>query len=144
MRSTNDVIVLEGPTAILNGKRYASASPHQFCLFPYPYAANVTSEEDENVLLLREVGAGIPAKLGRIFWASAKIPAGYEEASAREGVVPSSMMGAATQVRSKSPVATENLLANTDGVLRGRAEYLHCSLGAAPCYLLFMLARATY
>ena len=37
---------------------------------------------------------------------------------------------------SKSPLATENLLENTAGVLH------HRSLGAAPCCLLFMLTRA--
>ena len=36
----------------------------------------------------------------------------------------------------KPPLATENLLENTDGVLHG------CSLGAAACYLLVMLTRA--
>ena len=41
-----------GPTVVLGGgRRYASASPRQFCLFPYPYAANVTSAEDGNLLL---------------------------------------------------------------------------------------------
>ena len=38
--------------------------------------------------------------------------------------------------RSESALATENLLENTDGVLH------HCCLGAAPCYLPFMLTRA--
>ena len=37
------------------------------------------------------------------------------------------------------PLATENLLENTDGVLR----HYPCSLGAAACCLLFMLTRAT-
>ena len=36
------------------------------------------------------------------------------------------------------PLATENLLENTDGVHRPH----HRSLGAAACYLLFMLTRA--
>ena len=40
---------------------------------------------------------------------------------------------------SKPPLATENLLENTDGVLRPH----QCSLGAAACCLLFMLTRAT-
>ena len=39
---------------------------------------------------------------------------------------------------SKSPLATENLLENTDGVLRPH----QCSLGTAGCYLLAMLTRA--
>ena len=39
---------------------------------------------------------------------------------------------------SKSPLATENQLGNTDGI--GAPH--QCSLGAAPCYLLFMLTRA--
>ena len=38
--TTKPAALFGGPTAILNGKRYASASPHQFCLFPYPYAAS--------------------------------------------------------------------------------------------------------
>ena len=42
--------------------------------------------------------------------------------------------------RSKSPLATENLLENTDGVLRPQ----QCSLGAAACYLLFMRRCALY
>ena len=37
--------------------------------------------------------------------------------------------------RSKFPLATDHLLENTDGVLQ------YCCLGAAPCYLLFMLTR---
>ena len=58
-----------GPTVVLGGgRRYASASPRQFCLFPYPYAANVTSAEGGNLLLLREVGPA--AALGPVFWAS--------------------------------------------------------------------------
>ena len=36
-------------------------------------------------------------------------------------------------VRPKSPLATENLLENTNGVL------YQCSLGVVACYLLFML-----
>ena len=39
----------------------------------------------------------------------------------------------------KSRSATENLLENTDG---GVGAPQHCSLGAAPCYLLVMLTRA--
>ena len=92
-----------GPTIVLNGRRYASASPcgcyaqaTQFCLWPFPFASSPTAAEDTNVLLLRRVGAGIPAALGPIFWASRKIPTGFEEASAREGVVPSSLMDAQT------------------------------------------------
>ena len=34
------------------------------------------------------------------------------------------------------PLATDNLFENADGVLH------HCSIGAAACYLLFMLTRA--
>ena len=41
-------------------------------------------------------------------------------------------------VRSKSPLATEYLLENTEGVLRPH----QCSLGTAACYLLFMLTAA--
>ena len=88
-----------GPTLLLNGKRYASASPQQFALWPYPYAATPTAASGSyrgkpgpNVLLLREVGEGIPAKLGPIFWTSVEIPAGFEEASRRQGVRPSSEM----------------------------------------------------
>ena len=45
--------------------------------------------------------------------------------------------------RSKSLVATENLLENTDGVgAPHHCSLHHCSLGAAPCYLPFMLTRA--
>ena len=41
------------------------------------------------------------------------------------------------------PLATDGLLENTDGVLRTPRGAPHqCSLGAAPCYLLFMLTRA--
>ena len=39
-------------------------------------------------------------------------------------------------VRSKSPLATENLLENTDGVLH------QCSIGAAACYFSLMLTSA--
>ena len=42
--------------------------------------------------------------------------------------------------RSKSPLATENLLENTAGVLRPH----QCSLGVAACYLLFMRRRGLY
>ena len=48
------------------------------------------------------------------------------------------MRGTSRAGRSKPPIATENLLEDTDGVLR-----LHqCSLGAAACYLLCMLTAA--
>ena len=82
-----------GPTIVLNGRRYAK----QFCLFPYPFASSPAAAEDTNVLLLRLVGSGVPAVLGKVFWASSRIPTGFEEASAREGVVPSSAMDARTQ-----------------------------------------------
>jgi hexosaminidase len=43
------------------------------------------------------------------------------------------------------PLATEHLLENTDGVgAPHHCSLHHCSLGAAPCYLLFMLTRALY
>ena len=85
-----------GPTVVLGGgRRYASASPRQFCLFPYPYAANVTSAEDGNLLLLREVGPG--AALGPVFWASSKVPAGFEAATAQAGIRTSAQMGAAAR-----------------------------------------------
>jgi hypothetical protein len=86
-----------GPTVILNGKRYASASPHQFCLWPNPFTPTPTSTEPTNLLLLREVGAGVPAALGPIFWASAKTPLGWEEASRRNNVTASANMGPETQ-----------------------------------------------
>lgn len=98
--SANPAALFGGPTAILNGKRYATASPHQFCLFPYPYASSVTSTDPGNVLLLRRVDLGpngAPPRLGPIFWASATIPQGFEAASAREGVVSSSAMDAETR-----------------------------------------------
>eukprot|EP01147_Barroeca_monosierra_P000224 gene224-3603_t len=75
--STNSlpVALFAGPTVILNGKRYASASPHQFCLFPYPYVG------DDFRLLLRRVSSGVPPQFGDVFWAALQIPPGFEEAS---------------------------------------------------------------
>jgi hypothetical protein len=77
---TTPVALFGAPTVILNGRRYASASPQQFCLFPAPVTSPV---------LLRQVISGptIPSELGRLFWLSNSIPKGYEEASKREGVV---------------------------------------------------------
>jgi hypothetical protein len=34
--TANPAALFAGPTAIINGKRYATASPHQMCLFPDP------------------------------------------------------------------------------------------------------------
>lgn len=86
-----------GPTVVLNGRRYASASPLQFCLFPYPFASSPTAPEDTNVLLLRRIFSDPPATLGPIFWASSKVPAGFEAASETAGVLSSSAMDALTQ-----------------------------------------------
>ena len=76
------------PTVILNEKRYAAASPEQFCLFPAPAASPV---------LLRRVGPGIPAALGPVFWLSDSVPAGYEEVSAKQGIKGLKAMDAETQ-----------------------------------------------
>jgi hypothetical protein len=105
-----------GPTVILNGHRYASASPHQFALWPYPYASSLTSAEDTNVLLLRRVSGHIPAKLGPVFWASSKIPAGFEEASQRNGVKTSVEMDPSTL---------------SDLAVLANASALPCATGAA-------------
>ena len=112
--TANPAALFAGPTLLLNGRRYASASTTidrrgkrfasaQFALWPYPYTPSPTattgtyrrpsgSYTGPNTLLLREVGEGIPAKLGPIFWTSVEIPAGFEEASRRHGVRPSSEM----------------------------------------------------
>ena len=82
-----------GPTAILNGRRYATATPlPPFGLFPYPFASTPTSEEDSNTLLLREVKPD--GALGPIFWASSKVPTGFEEASRRYNISTSTALGA--------------------------------------------------
>jgi hypothetical protein len=73
---------------ILNGRRYASATPKQFCLFP-PQAISP--------LLLRSVGPGIPAALGPVFWLNDTIAPEFVEASKREGVVALSDMDAQTK-----------------------------------------------
>ena len=66
-----------GPTAILNGRRYATASPHQFCLFPPP----VTS-----AVLMRSV-SGYPAKLGPVFWYSQEVcPAPCHQSTGWESI----------------------------------------------------------
>ncbi|EGD75335.1 hypothetical protein PTSG_06984 [Salpingoeca rosetta] len=89
--NSNPAALFAGPTVILNGRRYATASPHQFCLFPYPYVG------EGYVLLLRRVGNTIPAKLGPIFWANPTVPFGFEEATKRNGVLTSAQMDAETQ-----------------------------------------------
>ena len=76
------------PTVVLHGSRYAAASPEQFCLWPPPAKSPV---------LMRKVGAGIPAPLGPLFWLADAIPDGFAEASAREGVVALPAMDAATR-----------------------------------------------
>jgi hypothetical protein len=85
---TNPAALFAGPTAIINGKRYATASPKQMCLFPDPYPSTQ---------LLRRVGSGVPAKLGPPFWGADTIPTGFEEASKREGIVTSAAMDQETQ-----------------------------------------------
>lgn len=118
--TTTPAALFGGPTLVLNGKRYASASTTidrgdrriasaQFALWPYPYTASPTAATGSyrrhsgdsyigpNTLLLRKVGEGIPAELGPIFWASPTIPKGYEEASRHNGVRPSAEMCARLQ-----------------------------------------------
>ena len=85
-----------GPTVVLNGRRYASASPHQFCLFPYPYSSSLTSAEDTNLLMMREV-LGDSKGFGPIFWASTKVPAGFEAVSQQHGIQTSGQMDAYVQ-----------------------------------------------
>ena len=85
-----------GPTVVLNGRRYATASPLQFCLFPFPFSSSPTAPGPHNVLLMRRISDEIPATLGPIFWASRTIPPEFEEASARQHVVSSSAVDAVT------------------------------------------------
>jgi hypothetical protein len=65
--SANPAALFAGPTAVISGRRYATASPHQMCLFPDPYPT---------IQLLRRVGTGLPAELGKPFWGAASIPPG--------------------------------------------------------------------
>jgi hypothetical protein len=140
--ATHSAALFGGPTAILNGRRYATASPHQFCLFPYPYAANVTSEEDTNVLLMRRVGSGIPAALGPIFWASTKIPLGFEAASVREGVVPSSQMDAET--RADLAALAETAVPPCGGAAAPTAGTLKCEACIGGCGTTTRCERTHY
>jgi len=73
----NPAALFAAPTVILNGTRYASASPKQFCLWPPPI---------ESPVVMRKVSSEIPAKLGPMFWLAESIPAGFEDASTREGI----------------------------------------------------------
>ena len=115
--SATPAALFAGPAAILNGRRYASASPHQFCLFPDPY---------KDVLLLRRIdppSANGSVQLGPVFWAAASVPSGFEEASTLNGIVPLSAMDKQTQDDvailsdwSRLPCATE-----TEGTLKCEA-----------------------
>ena len=130
-----------GPTIILNGRRYASASPSQFCLFPYPYASSPTAVEPGNLLLLRRVGPGIPSLLGPTFWSSASIPRGFEEASAREKVIPSADTDATTQ----ADLALLTKLSSGEGVpclTEGRTT--KCEACAGGCGQTTSCERAHY
>ena len=89
--AANPAAMFAGPMVVLNGHRYATASPHQFCLFPYPYLG------EGYVLLLRRVSGDVPAKLGPVFWANPTVPAGFEEATRRNGIVTSSAMDEETR-----------------------------------------------
>jgi hypothetical protein len=114
-----------GPTVLLRGRRYASASPHQFALWPYPWSSSLTSTEPTNLLLLRHVnytsGNHRPV-LGPLFWASASIPPGFEMVSKREGILTSAQVDATTKRDlallanySKLPCATTNQGGNNFG-----------------------------
>eukprot|EP00045_Choanoeca_perplexa_P017040 m.239571 g.239571 ORF g.239571 m.239571 type:complete len:520 (+) comp17434_c0_seq10:1719-3278(+) len=89
--TANPAALFAGPTVTVNGHHYASASPHQFCLFPYPYSG------DDNVLLLRRIVSLHPPTFGPIFWAAPSIPSGFEQASSKLSILPSSQMDAETQ-----------------------------------------------
>lgn len=71
------VALFAEPTLSINGRVYAAASPKQFCLYPDQY---------QNILLLRRVFDDAIGHFGPLFWASATIPPGFAEASARENV----------------------------------------------------------
>lgn len=109
--SSNPAALFAGPTAILNGHRYATATPHQFCLFPDPF---------ESVLLMRRVLPGI-GNFGPVFWAAEEIPAGFEEASAALGIVTSSEMGADVAADLKSLHDLSTLPCSTEGTLKCEA-----------------------
>eukprot|EP00730_Choanoeca_flexa_P000855 TRINITY_DN10367_c0_g1_i4.p1 TRINITY_DN10367_c0_g1~~TRINITY_DN10367_c0_g1_i4.p1 ORF type:complete len:464 (+),score=51.85 TRINITY_DN10367_c0_g1_i4:1-1392(+) len=91
-----------GPTIVLDGRYYASASPHQFCLFPYPYSY------DANVLLLRRIVTLHPPTFGPIFWANTDVPSGFEEASVRLGLL------TAAQISQADPLTAMDLDALND------------------------------
>ena len=68
------------PTAVLNGRVYAAASPIQGELLPYPYM---------RWTLLRRIdffGASSPPTLGPIFWATEEPPDGYATVSKQLGI----------------------------------------------------------
>eukprot|EP01045_Picozoa_sp_COSAG04_P014257 COSAG04_NODE_1056_length_8541_cov_4.364369_3_plen_161_part_00 len=156
--AANPAALFAGPALLLNGRRYASASTTidrrgkrfasaQFALWPYPYTPSPTATTGSyhrpsgtytapNTLLLREVGEGIPAKLGPIFWTSVEIPAGFEEASRRHGVRPSSEM-CAWPHPSLSPLLTRRCWhirsaeTQRDLALLANASHLPCLTGAS-------------
>lgn len=86
--NSNPAHLFAEPGVILNDHLYAAASPTQFCLYPDQYAP---------VLLLRRVYTNATGTFGPVFWASATIPAGFEEASALNNVVTVTQMDATTQ-----------------------------------------------
>jgi len=86
-----------GPPLYVDGRMYAAASPHQYCLYPAPdFAAGL--------LLLRRVHPDVPGSLGPIFWSTLAIPKGFELASALNGVTTVAAMDA--QVRADVALLT--------------------------------------
>jgi hypothetical protein len=110
--STTPAALFGAPTVMLHGRRYASASPEQFCLFPAPASSPV---------LLRRVGRGIPSTLGKLFWLARSIPSGYEDASKREGVVALLDMDTETQADMALLRNVTHLPCNTEDSLKCEA-----------------------
>lgn len=115
--NSNNAALFASPTIIINGHRYASATPKQICLFPTPHP---------EILLLRRVYANGTQQLGNPFWAAKSIPDGFDEASIREGIVPSSKMDSETQL----DVAT---LSNWSQVPCGGNQTLKCEACVNGC-----------
>eukprot|EP01116_Phalansterium_solitarium_P000090 TRINITY_DN10058_c0_g1_i2.p1 TRINITY_DN10058_c0_g1~~TRINITY_DN10058_c0_g1_i2.p1 ORF type:complete len:419 (-),score=100.75 TRINITY_DN10058_c0_g1_i2:31-1287(-) len=117
----NPAALFAEPALHINGRRYAAASPIQFCLYPDQY---------QSVLLLRRVNDGI-GSLGQWFWASDVIPAGFEEASKINDIPTVTQMDAETQA-DVATLANEQLLpcgpAQTDGTLKCEACLSGCQL----------------
>lgn len=90
--STNAVpaALFVGPPLYVDGRMYAAASPHQYCLYPAPAAS-------AGMLLLRRVFPDKPGSLGPVFWSTATIPPGFALASALNNVTTVDHMDAQTR-----------------------------------------------